>query len=162
MARKRDYKAEERRRNELARQRGFTSRAQQRRAIQAGRREALRPDLLRNPVTVAAQAARQQMDPQYFQVWARMGREERALDWSTLHARSDMADFRPDDAGAPGSAARRDYVDAYMAAFVNDGPDGYRASRHNKRGASEAVRHWMVDIQGMDEAEYARRYGELY
>ena len=107
MARKpRDYKAEERRRNELARQRGFKTRAAQRGAIERGEISALQPKRVRSKKTLAAQARRAQgllsgsAVPKgpipSFDELRRMVEADRAQqcrDWSAIHAASTVATY---------------------------------------------------------------------
>jgi hypothetical protein len=166
MARKaRDYAAEQRRRNELARERGFTSRGQQRRQIESGKAKPIAPKLVRSPKTIAAQkrriaAATQGQEHKYKESDVLFNKsrpdEERAQDWSDLFARSDMAKYLPDD--RPKGVSRKAYTDAYMAAFV-EGPERYKLVRHS--GGSDALRHWFVTINHWYQAnEYETRYGD--
>lgn len=164
MARKpRDYKAEERRRNELARQRGFTSRAQQRRAIETGKIPALQPKRVRSPKTVEAQKRRVrppkargpiQTDFNGYTIPV----EQQAKDWSTLHARSEIAQYRPEEAAKLG-VGKKAYTNAYMRAFVvSDG--GYSAVRY--AGGSPELYYWFVTLnQYMSASEYETRYGPV-
>lgn len=164
MARKaRDYKAEEARRNALARQRGFTSRGQQRRAIETGKAPAIAPRRLRKPTTIEAQKFRLGVDTGGIERKAtelpafgdRVSPEDRAQDWSDIYARSSAAQYNPDD--RPKGMSKRAYTNAYLAAFVR-GDERYVNVRH--AGGSEALRHWFVDIAGyMTADEYESRYG---
>ena len=163
MARKRDYNAEERRRNELARQRGYSSRAQQRRAIETGKRESLAPNRLRNPRTIEAQKfligertkgieTKGTILPTFGN---RVSDVQRAEDWSDLFARSSAAKYDPDN--RPSGMTKAAYTDAYLAAFVR-GDERYVEVR--RRGGSDALRRWFVDIAGYLTAdEYESRYG---
>lgn len=107
MARIRDYRAEEQRRNELAKQRGFTSRAQQRHRIERGKFPALAPERLRKPETIKAQKsllARVEgriggpfspVDPNitFEKLAASKDKEELCEDWSAATAGTIMARF---------------------------------------------------------------------
>ena len=161
----RDHKAEQARRNELARQRGYTSRAQQRRAIETGKAKPLAPKAVRSPKTIAAQKRRiaaatqgQEHKAKESDVLFNTSRPdaERAQDWSDLFARSNMAKYDPDN--RPKGVSREAYTKAYMAAFV-EGPDRYKLVRHS--GGSDALRAWFVDMNGWFQAdEYETRYGD--
>lgn len=160
----RDYSAEQRRRNELARARGFTSRSQQRRAIERGKAPALSPERLRKPSTIEAQKfllgestqGIERKDSHFAVFGSRRSDRERCEDWSDIYARSDMAVYDPDN--RPDGVSKREYTQAYMAAFVT-GDERYVAVRHH--GGSEALRHWFVDINGFFQAdEYESRYGD--
>src|SRR6478609_5965605 len=103
MARKpRDYKAEERRRNELARQRGFTNRYQQRRKIETGAVPALAPKRVRSERTKQAQAQRIRPprngakidDSRWVINGTQISRVQRAEDWSAMHGGTDIAKYR--------------------------------------------------------------------
>lgn len=104
MARKpRDYKAEERRRNELARQRSggrFATRAAQRGAIERGEIPALAPERIRSPKTRAAQAkflsgSAVPKGPTltYDQYAARYSRRELCEEWASVNARTTAVQF---------------------------------------------------------------------
>lgn len=159
----RDYSAEQRRRNELARERGFTSRSQQRRAIEKGRAPAIRPERLRKLSTIEAQKfllgdTTQGIERRNstFPTFGHRSARERCEDWSDIYARSDMAVYDPDS--RPEGVTRKQYTDAYMAAFVT-GDERYVVTRH--QGGSEALRTWFVDINGFFQAdEYESRYGD--
>lgn len=172
MARIRDYKAEERRRNELAKARGFKSRAQQRHRIETGRAPAIAPKLIRSERTRKAQAAyRAKPKPpspplslyerEVARVEAQSSRADKCRDYSAAHAHRTIAKFDYDanikDQGIRG-VTRKQYEDAYYAAFV-DSPGRYGAVR--KSGGSEELRHYFVDITHYySPDEYEARYGQ--
>ena len=138
--RQRNYRAEEARRNELARARGFTSRGQQRRAIDRGVIEPLAPER-----TFIARALR--IDSMM----------DNAYDWSTAHAKHYEAMFRPQDALDHG-LSEGEYTRAYSKAFV-EGNQRYGNVR--RRGGSPALRRWFVDtIHWYSPAEYEAKYEE--
>lgn len=163
MARKaRDYKAEERRRNELAKARGFTSRAAQRRAIEKGAAPALAPTRLRKPSVIAAQRARSAPPKDRapikdsLQGYPLPSREQRARDWSALFAGTEMAQYRPERAKELG-VTKKQYTDAYLRAFVQ-GDSAYHRVRYY--GGSEDLRYWFVELNDYFEAEeYDEKYG---
>ena len=134
MARKpRDYKAEERRRNELARARGYSTRAAQRGAIKRGEREPIAPHLTRRG---KAEALQRKMDAAY--------------DWSALYAKSPIAQFDLTVAEDKGIGIAK-YTDAYTRAFVA-GPERYSKttrydeSRGKRIGGSDALYDYFVDL----------------
>lgn len=142
--RKRDYKAEERRRNELARQRGYKSRAAQRYAIETGRAPALQPSRVRKPTRTVKTP---RLDS---------GALDRAYDWSALHGGTQIA--RYDYRNARPGVTKGQYLKGYLDAFV-EGPQRYRAVRHS--GGSRALERYFVDITGYYTAdEYETRYGK--
>jgi hypothetical protein len=173
MARRpRDYAAENRRRNELARQRGFTSRSAQRRAIERGEFPAVNPSRIRSERTRNAQAslasrpssaprgstgsksdrlhaAGFRSDYHYRQV-----RNEN-FDYDALHAHRQIAKYDP-EVNAPGTD-RYVYAMAYYQAFVS-GPERYAVVRRS--GGSEYLRRYLVDITHYYTAnEYEVNYG---
>jgi len=159
----RDYAAEERRRNQLARERGFTSRGAQRHAIERGQFAAIRPNRLRKPQSIEAQKfllgdrtkGIERKDTVLPQFGSRFSDAQRAEDWSDIYARSAAAQYTPDE--RPEGMSKREYTDAYLAAFVR-GDERYVNTRHS--GGSEALRHWFVDVaQYMTADEYESRYG---
>lgn len=164
MARKaRDYAAEQRRRNELARARGFTSRGQQRRAIERGRIPPLQPQRVRSPKTIQAQTERLRGEAQKAQQRIerlvsedsqakRMGENEL---YSQAHANRQIAKF--DYKNAVTGVSLAEFTDAYWNAFVNP-KGGY--DRVRRRGGSRALKHYFVTITGHFTAdEYETRYG---
>lgn len=157
MARKaRDYKAEERRRNELAKQRGFSNRYQQRAAIETGKRAPLQPSRVRSPRTKAAQRRVLGAHEDYLAALRRTTPASRAEDWSGLFLRTDMAKYDPDRARELG-VSRAAYTDAYLNAWV-EGPESYSKVRH--KGGSDALEYWFVTLNGfMTVDEYEARYG---
>lgn len=189
MARKpRDHKAEQQRRNELARQRGFTSRATQRAAIEKGRIPALAPQRVRSPKTKAAQSKFQSgaaAPSRYTQSYAELERQMKAdlpglcTDWANIHAVSTVAQYGYTDAdkkwkkGEPWVRANnatnkrkqkwieKNGMEAYTQAYYAtfvDGDQRYAKNRYN--GGSDAMRLWFVDITGyMTPEEFESRYG---
>ena len=168
MARVRDYHAEEVRRNALAKSRGFTSRAQQRHAIEVGKIRALQPKRVRSPKTRKAQerllaTRRYGPTPKAGEVPESFGGitispEDRARDWSTMFARSEIAQYRPERAKELG-VSKAKYRDAYLKAFVA-GDTRYERVRHSKNGGSDALYYWFVTLNEYMEAdEYESRYG---
>jgi len=160
----RNYRQEQERRNALARERGYTSRGQQRRAIETGKAKPIAPKLVRSPKTIAAQKARIKAETQGQEhkhktsdilFSANRPDAERAQDWSDLFSRSSMGQYNPDE--RPDGVSKKAYTDAYVAAFV-DGAERYKYVRHS--GGSPALRRWLVDINGfMTADEYETRYG---
>lgn len=159
----RDYKAEEARRNALAKARGFETRAKQRRAIETGKTAAIRPTSLRSPKTIAAQKFRLGFETKGIErketilptFGNRFSPSQRAEDWSDIYARSSAAQYTPDE--RPSGMSKEEYTDAYLAAFVR-GEERYVTVRRS--GGSEALRHWFVDVVGyMTADEYESRYG---
>lgn len=159
MARKvRNYRAEQLRRNELARARGFTNRYQQRHAIETGKFKALQPKRVTRPQTLKAQAEylakpKRQQTPTG---WAYPSKEDQAQDWSTMNARTNMGQYHPGNAKRLG-VTKTFYRQTYLDAFVT-GDDRYKLVRHH--GGSPALRYWFVDLNGFFSAdEYESRYG---
>ena len=163
----RDHAAEQRRRNELARERGYTGRGQQRGKIERGEIGALRPKQVRAPKTKRAQrlrdairkAAEQEKKDYRGRAPVRTPRQ-RAEDWSSVMAKTPDAQYNPSN--AVGSPRRRAgltlaaYTNAYLAAFVL-GPEQYKVVRHN--GGSDALRYWFVEVmETFEAAEYDERY----
>lgn len=143
MARKaRDYRAEERRRNERARAAGFTSRGQQRRAIASGKAAPLNPKRT-----------------EWFKAGFKSLRAyKRAVDdsedWSAAHARHSIAEYNPDEYEPDIPAAV--YTKAYSDAFVY-GPERYANVRHS--GGSDALFHFLVEVTGyLSAKEYDDKY----
>jgi hypothetical protein len=176
MARKkRDYRAEEKRRNELARLRGFASRAQQRRAIETGKIRALKPERVIKPSVLAAQrrfieSLRRpftEADRQY-ELGAIIPHlpsvRQQCEDWSAAHAGTAIAQYDNDDDADDdpktrwiAKHGRKAYDDAYYEAWVY-GPQSYRRVRRN--GGSYALYRWLVEItETMTDAEYDLKYG---
>lgn len=161
MARRvRDYAAEQRRRNELAKSRGYTSRSQQRRAIEQGRRAPLRPDLIRSPRTVEAQRIRQARIDADLKLFGQYAENER---WAKAHAVRHIGRFDPREQSEGGNrlpgVSPEAFSQGYNEAFVN-GPLKYRSRRN--RGGSRALRRYFVDLTGHFTAdEYEARYGHV-
>lgn len=188
MARKiRDYKAEERRRNEIARALGYRNRAEMRRAIELGKIAPRRPKAVRSPRTIAAQKYREVVESRAYgtpdvsgdsfdvSFGGRITAAQRAADWSAAFARTDVARFEygeknAQDSDSKTSASMRakedfikrfgkqEYLRAYMAAFV-EGPQRYKYTR---KTGSAALFFWFVVVtQYMTADEYDIPYGDL-
>lgn len=163
MARKRDYKAEEARRNALARERGYTSRASLRRAIETGKASPIAPERVRSPRTIAAQERRlaattagRDAESAFLRATGSISPRDRAEDWSGIFARSKSAEYAPENAKDLG-VTRAEYTRAYLDAFVM-GDTRYTAVRH--KGGSPALFYWFVTLNGyMSADEYESRYG---
>lgn len=166
MARKqRDYRAEEARRNARARERGFTSRGQQRRAIERGKVPALAPSRLRSQRTIDAQREREARERREATSWFRAGfsserqyrnAKDKAEDWSALHAGTGIARYDY-EANAVEGITMAAYTKAYMDAFVS-GPQRYKAVRRS--GGSDALYHYFVTVtEHYSPDEYESRYG---
>lgn len=181
MARKaRDYKAEEARRNEIARALGYKNRAQMRRAVELGFIAPKRPEAIRSPRTIAAQKWRAAMaardydyDPrtpidreptEFERIVAGIKPERMARDWSAAHAKTPAAEF-DFEGNEDVNVAKRDfikahgmtaYIDAYLNAFVLGG-DRYVNRRH--AGGSPAMLFWFVVVtMYMTVPEYDGKY----
>lgn len=153
--RKRDYKAEERRRNELARERGYRNRAQQRRAIEKGEMSPLDPERVRSPKTVSAQAKRLFQTNDFIRLTSALDPRDMAQDWSGIFARSEQAEYNPERAAELG-VSEREYTRAYLDAFVL-GDDRYEI---NRRSGSDPLFYWFVTLNGFMSADtYDKRYG---
>jgi hypothetical protein len=156
----RDYAVEQRRRNELAVSRGYTSRAQQRRAIETGRRSPLRPDLLKSPRTIEAQRIRSARVEADLKLFGQYAENER---WAKAHAVRHIGRFDPRERAEGGNrlpgVSLEEFSQGYNDAFVN-GPLKYRSRRN--RGGSRALRRYFVDLTGHFTAdEYEARYGHV-
>lgn len=162
----RDYKAEEARRNALARERGFTSRAQQRNRIETGKFPALQPKRVRSVKTKRAQSrylshAPIVDDDNVVPKWGVKGvtlpvisKDQACRDWSTLYARSEMAEYRPERAKTL-RVTEKEYRDAYFNAWASG---DYYATRYH--GGSDSLRYWFVELNDYYQAEeYDDRYG---
>ncbi len=156
MARKpRDYRAEEARRNALARERGFKSRAQQRHAIETGKAAPLQASRLSSPQTIRAQRDRLAALTDFERGIAAIKPENRARDWSDIFARSEEGQYRPERAKELG-VSREAYTLAYINAFVY-GEDRYDAVRH--KGGSDDLYYWFVVLnEYLSAAEYEGKY----
>lgn len=151
MAKKRDYRAEYARRNALAKERGFSSYSQQRRAIETGKTRAIQPNRLRSKKTIEAQLA---LTPVFGGKSVKDWRIESAVGWSERNARTNRMKFDP-------VRARNDdaYLDAYTKVTVLQiAPKGEDEST---LVAGDDLRHLLVDILNiMDDKEYDSRYGD--
>lgn len=155
----RNHALEYARRNELAVGRGFRSRGQQRYAIETGHFAALDFRRIRSPKTRKAQEgflSAPRFIPKYAGVEVpKYTPEQRCIDWSAAFARSEKAQYEPDNASDLG-LTKAEYRKAYMKAFVS-GKERYKLAR---KTGSDALRHWFVDINHYFEAdEYETRYG---
>lgn len=163
--RKRDYRAEEARRNELARQRGFATRAQQRGKIERGEIRAIQPKRVRAAKTVRAQKAWTARAKSLVSSFGDMGPDfevtdylkgidfkflepgERCIEWSNLHAANNIVKFDPDN--RPEGVSLERYTDVYFRAFV-DGPEAYGKVRGSRETTytgegEDRVAHYHYD-----------------
>lgn len=162
-ARSRDYRAEEARRNAKAKQLGFSSRAQMRRAQRHGYKPPRKGESGRGPIKPTKTA---KVTPAILRRFSakppppvriaraavavavpigRIRRESQA--WSNAHSRVPTSLYDPDMAAA---RARR-----YHAAFVN--PDTRAWKIEN---GLDALRDYLVDDMGFyDDVEFDERYG---
>lgn len=139
--RARDYRLEEQRRNARARELGFTSRAQMRRALRTGewtpQRKSDRP---RSPIVGSASPL-----PASVSNIARLRRESR--DWSRKHSRIETSQYNthwPDET-----------VRAYHAAFVDESTRAWKIEN-----GLESLREFLVDERGYyTDDEFDERYG---
>jgi hypothetical protein len=164
---RRNYHAEEQRRNELARARGFTSRAQQRRRIERGDIQALAPKRVKSPKTIAAQRSWSERAQALIKGLdlTKPSDFDRCADWSAAHAQTKQARFNPKH--LPKGITLDDYVTAYMRAFV-EGPGSYGLSRGSRQtttngyqytGGSADLYYWFVILMGYYQAdEYDEHY----
>lgn len=154
MARKRDYAAEYKRRQELARKRGFKSYAQQRRAIERGTFKSLAPGRLKRKDVIERQVAKFDIfaERDWFASFdvtdARIDMAQKWSDWYSQHWSTKFDAER----------ARNDphYLDVYMQSFVLVAQD--RESSHRFTW-DEYRREWFTDIMGyLDVDQYDDRY----
>ena len=173
MARKprkpRNYRAEEARRNEIARALGFKSRAEMRKAVETGKIAPKRPRAVRSPRTIAAQKAREAREravkvvkrghtDSYESLSGGISDEQRAQDWSDIFARTDVSTYEYGVKNATAGeykkvmAAKARYVrkhgkdaytKAYLKAFV-EGPGKYKTTRNI--GGSPDLYLWFVIV----------------
>ena len=145
--RTRDYRAEEARRNQLAKSRGFTSRAQQRRALRTGAWVPVRKsDKPRAPIVYTASPTPPPTltrKPGSSNL-ARLRRESQ--EWSSKHSRVDASKYDP---RFPPERVRK-----YHAAFVDDATRAYRIEN-----GLYSLRDYLVDELGYyTDAEFDDRY----
>lgn len=184
MARKpRDYKAEERRRNELAQQRGFKTRASQRGKIERGEIAAIQPKRVRSPKVKAAQAKfisgplnLRKDAPSFEQAYAELvagkSKEQLCIDWSRDHAHTTVSLFDVTETskkgvrGAPWNQAsnktlkrkqawiaKHGYA-AYVDAYYDAFVAGDDAYVYKRHdGGSDALDLWFIEITGYLDAE---------
>lgn len=162
MARRaRDYRAEEARRNALARERGFTTRAAQRGAIRRGEAAPVQPSRIRTKESADAyEKYLERRDtgwtPERIAAFHTTVDEVRAADFSEHKANSPWATYTPDTTPEEHGVSREEYTAAYLAAWVV-GDEKY--GKDTRKHGSEALRHYLVDIMDMEPEEYDRRYG---
>lgn len=161
----RDYRAEEARRNAKAKQLGFTSRAQQRRAQRHGLKLPRTGSSPRSPIKVTPGApklvtpavlrrysARPPTPPRVVQAIrqvtvpiAKIRRQSQA--WSNAHSRVPTSKYDPDFTAA---TARR-----YHAAYVDPDTKAYKIEN-----GLDSLREYLVDDMGFyDDVEFDARYG---
>lgn len=177
MARKaRDYKAEYARRNALAKERGFKGYADQRKQMETGQVKFLQQNRLSNRRSIAAnkswiarEAKRAQQtindffrdaekpaEVTYESAIRNLELTAMAIDWSNLHAATDIAEYHPERAADLGVTVD-EYTQAYLEAFAGFGGETYYEVR--RRGGSDALRYWFVELNDYYEAaEYDDRY----
>lgn len=81
--------------------------------------------------------------------------EDKCADWSDLRARTDMAEYHPENAASLGVTRER-YTEVYYNAFV-DKEHGYYASRYE--GGTDWLEEWFCDINDyFDDEDYKIRY----
>lgn len=163
-AKKRDYKAEERRRNELAKQRGFTSRAQQRGAIKRGEAKVTRTGntyriartTAKTPTktTKTTKRGRTYRDKVQYMGYT-FSKREACEDFSMISAKNENAKYRPEEAAKLGLTPSA-YTHAYYMAFIDES-SGYYANRYDD-GGSDAMRYWFVDLDHMEADDYDDKY----
>lgn len=142
----RDHPAEQQRRNDLARERGYRNRGEQRRQVERGIIPAARPRAMRNVEHIHAQALLE------------AHRRDRAFDWSAAHGKRYQGRYNPDLADELGYSESA-YTDAYLKAWV-EGERRYTDVRHS--GGSRALFHWFVEVIGWyTMEEYEERYGPV-
>lgn len=134
MARRRDYAAEERRRNERARELGFTSRAQMRRAL---RRREFVP--ARQGVKIVGKAEGPTFPPfaqaGYASESEYRNARRKAAKWSKAHSRVEMSRYDPAFTGKR--------FESYYDAFINP------STRANRiENGLDSLRDWLVDEMG--------------
>lgn len=172
-SRKRNYKAEEARRNEIARSLGYKNRAEMRRAIETGKIAPRKPKAIRSPRTIAAQKLRVQAEQRgykpttYDEIISGTTLRQRNEDWAAQFARTDVVQINTDGDTAADSAkqdfikqhGRKAYDEAYYKAFVS-GAGRYKETR--RKGGSYELFYWFVVVtQYMTADEYESRYGPL-
>lgn len=163
----RDYKAEYARRQQLARERGYGSYGRQRGKIQRGEIRALAPNRIRSERTRQAQReflerarevaeGEKGFDQLVEEFTSVLTDEQRAAQWSAGFARSEIAQYKPEEAESLG-ISRDEYTQAYLDAFV-EGPSRYADVRYD--GGSDALEFWFVELHEYFEVdEYDKRYG---
>ena len=182
----RDNHAENVRRNELAKARGFHNRYDQRHKIETGVIRALWPQQVTATKTVKAQNEWQARattlitggaaKPTEFGGYPLPSLEDQAQSFSDRWARASAGRYAPDGVNAADAKMYRDhkwprplsakdlgvtrdeYTAAYARAFMPPGPQRYDATR--RTGGSYALFYWFVILNHYMEAdEYESRYG---
>ena len=179
----RDNHAENVRRNELAKARGFHNRYDQRNKIETGVIQALWPQQVRAPKTVTAQNEWQARahalitgaDPNKYGGRALPPPEDQCQTWSDMFARASHARYAPDGVNAKDAKRYRDnkwprplsakdlgvtrdeYTAAYLRAFVEGRHSSHKGDSLRN---SYALYYWFVILNHYYEAdEYESRYG---
>jgi len=181
----RDNHAENVRRNELAKARGFHNRYDQRHKIETGVVRALWPKQIKAPKTVKAQHEWQARatalitgnPPTEFGGHPFEPAEDRCQTWSDMFARASHARYAPNGVNAKDAKMYRDRkwprplsakdlgvsADEYTAAYLRAFVAGRHSSRKGDRlRASYALYYWFVTLNHYFEAdEYESRYGPV-
>ena len=161
MARKRDYKAEYARRQQLARARGFSGYSEKRRKIERGLTPAINPKRLRSGKTIFAQQ-KFAKESQYETITRLMStgqetsylREMKIQDsiaWYETYGRNIALEFDENKARKSDK-----YLDSYYWGFVAEYGDAWSSHRLHHTDAMET---WMVEeAEIYDQDEYDERY----
>ena len=140
--RTRDYRLEEQRRNAKARELGFTSRAQMRRALRQGTWTPVRASS--SPRSRIVGSATPPPTRPEINTLAKLRRESR--EWSNKHSRVPTSRYNPDMTAAQ--------VRAYHAAYVDDDTRAYRIEN-----GLDSLRAYLVDEMGYyTDDEFDDRY----
>lgn len=151
----RDNAKEQVRRNQLAFERGYASRYEQRKAIERGVIAPIAPKRVSSPKTISAQEKRLAAIPKVKSRSATYADRELAYDWSAVMAKRFEAEYHPERALALG-VSRYEYTQIYLRAFVTG---DYRYKITRRKGGSDELGEWFVTLNHFYSAtEYERRY----